>query len=146
MISHEILQLLRHQRSAWPESVADGVPDVEIEDAERAFGVQLPEDYKSFVREFGGAVLGNENVLGLRRPEYMRGLSGTFPEATLRFRKKLPAEFKEMLVISVDGSGNPVGFLPGNPTVFIFDHDFGGRIDLAPSFSSYVEQIVSGNS
>ena len=63
-------------------------------------------------------------------------------EASERFRKELPAGHESMVVICLDDGGNPVGFLPDAPTIFCVDHDFGGRHDLAASFSDYLNQLL----
>lgn len=52
-------------------------------------------------------------------------------------------EFENIVVIGIDGSGNPVGYLPGSSTIFVYDHDFGGRYDLAIDFCDYVEKALN---
>ncbi len=48
-----------------------------------------------------------------------------------------------MVVIGIDGSGNPVVFLPDNPCLFTHDHDFGGRYDLAADFDDYLQKALT---
>lgn len=143
-MNEELQELLAAQFEKWPQAVAEPVPDAEILVAEASLGVMLPDDYRDFVRCYGGAVVRSVSVLGLRRCEFCDDEQSTFPEQTARFRLELPDEYSEMVVISVDDAGNPIGFLNGKPPIFVFDFNFGGRYDLARSFSEYVRLALSG--
>lgn len=143
-MNEELQELLTAQFAQWPQAVAEPVPDAEIRQAEASLGVVLPDDYRDFIRRYGGAVVRSASVLGLRRCEFCDDEPSTFPEQTTRFRQELPNEYSQMVVISVDGAGNPIGFLNGKPTIFVFDFNFGGRHDLAPSFSEYVRLALRG--
>jgi len=134
-------ELLR-RFSEWPETRGTPAPENSIRDAERQLGVELPADYKAFLGEFGAAVIGDTAILGLSKPEFLYDEPHLFTESTLRFREELPDRFDQMVVVSVDAGGNPVGFIPSDPVVFVFDFDFGGRHDLAPSFEVFLERIL----
>ena len=128
----------------WPQAVGEPVPDSEIRQAEASIGVVLPDDYRDFIRRYGGAIVRSAAILGLRRCEFCDLEPSTFPEQTALFRQELPNDYSKMVVISVDGAGNPIGFLNGNSAIFVYDFNFGGRHDLAPSFSEFVRLALVG--
>jgi hypothetical protein len=95
------------------------------------------------VLRYGGAVVGRQEVLGVRRPPLGGGEVGTPPVVayTLRVRSEQPAEYRTMIVVAVE-NGNPVGVVAGEPAVFTLDHDFGGRHEVAASFERYVLELL----
>jgi hypothetical protein len=143
-MKQEITAGLQQEFSRWEGSVASPVPYAEIQAAEATLGVKFPEDYREFIREFGGAVIRGASILGLRQPPLMPDEPPSVVDQSLLFRSELPEPYGKMVVISVDDAGNPIGFLPPDPTILTFDHNFGGRHDLSPSFEEYVELLLSG--
>ncbi|WP_107724449.1 hypothetical protein [Desmospora activa] len=84
-----------------------------------------PPDYKEFVCRYGSGEIGNVVVLGLREAEFVP--TPSFFDQTIKYRKELPIEYSNTIVIGVDGVGNPVGFIPPDTSIFVFDQNFGGR-------------------
>jgi len=120
------------------------VPYSEIEEAERRLGVSFPDDYRDFIHRYGGAVIGGTSILGLRQPPLMPDEPPFVTDESLQSRSELPAPYNKIVVISIDGFGNPIGFVPPDPSIIIFNYDFGGRSVLAPSFEEYVALLLSG--
>jgi hypothetical protein len=116
------------------------VPEEEIAKAEETLGIILPEDYRRFIAEFGYGSAGTYYIFGL-------GTGGRdFVQDTLRIRECgiLPEDLDDFVVISSDGWGNPIGFLPGNPTIWMPDHDCGVIWKLVPSFEALIEKLLDG--
>ena len=53
-------------------------------------------------------------------------------------------EYEYMVVIGEDGMSNPIGFLPNEPVIFTYDHNFGGRYDLAYNFCDHINKALDG--
>ncbi len=133
---------LSRRFAQWPESVGEPVPLSEVDAAADALNVELPDDFREFVHCYGGGCVGSHCILGLRDFPFESDDPPYFTEQSLRFRAQLPEGYEQMVVICVDSSGNPIGFIPPDSTVFVFDHDFGGRHDLAPTFEDFLEDIL----
>lgn len=140
----ELETALREEFTRWEGAVGTPVPYAEIDQAERTLDVSFPKDYRDFVHQYGGAVIGGTSILGLRQPPLMPDEPPFVTEETLRSRSELPASHSKMVVISIDGFGNPIGFVPADPSIIIFNYDFGGPSVLAPSFEEYVALLLSG--
>lgn len=116
--------------------------DAEIAQAEQRLGVRFHEDYRQFIRAFGGA------YAGLAIHAFSNGSSigrETVVELTLSFREQLrpySLPFAELLqtgyVISLDGSGDPIA-VDANGQIWTMDHDTGESRKLADSFEQLIE-------
>ncbi len=141
----EHIDMINDLRSQIPETFGRPATDNEIINAENTLGVKLPNEYKVFLREFGSGCVGRAIILGLSEAEFVG--TPSFVDTTLEYRQvfceDIP-EYKDIVVIGVDGSGNPIGYLPDSPTIFVHDHDFGGRYDLATDFNDYVDKALNG--
>lgn len=120
-----------------PSLRAESVPVAEVNEAERSLAVTLPPDYREFIARFGGAILGSLPIYGLRRAEPMGRSEGSFVEVTRRFRKQGWPGVDGWVVISTDGSGNPIG-LDAAGAVWISDHDAGSIERLADDFEEFI--------
>ena len=145
-MSPDIHTALQSAFAEWPETVGSPVPEMEIDNAEKMLGITLPDDYREFLKFYGAGVVHGHGILGLRQPEFLGDEPPYFTEQSKEFRELLgaeEAEYANIVVIEVDDSGNPIGFLPPDPMIFVIDHNFGGRFDLADSFEHYLEKIIA---
>lgn len=97
--------------------------DTEIIDAEKKLNLKFNEQYIEFIKLFGGAFGGidihafnNGSLIG----------KATVTEMTEKFRSaytdKLPEELLSAIVISDDGSGNPI-LINTSGEIFIYFHE-----------------------
>jgi hypothetical protein len=141
-MNSRIFEALERESKRWPDSQGGAASEEEVREAENIVGARLPEDYRGLLLRCGSAMVGGHSILGVRKAPLAADEPPCFHEQTIAFRRQLPGEFRSMVVIEVDGAGNPIGFIPPDRTVFVFDHDFGGRHDLALSFEEYLEKIL----
>lgn len=142
LMDSDLRHALAKEFEHWPEAVAEGVTRDEIAEAERRLGVALPDDYVEFLELFGGGIVRGRSIFGLRKPPLMPDEPALFTEQTERFWRELPMPYSHMVVVSMDDSGNPIGFMPDDRAVFAFDFDFGGRHELATTFESYLGGLM----
>lgn len=135
----ETWQALDDLFSRTPILKADAVESDEIAEAEREVGVVLNEDYKEFVRRYGGAIVGPFRVFGLRKAVPMGKNEASFVEVTKSFRRQRWPAVEKWAVISMDHGGNPVG-LDAAGKVWISDHDAGAVQVIATSFEEYLRK------
>lgn len=127
---------------AFPILVAaEGVGDDEIDAAEKAVGISFVPDYRWFLRTYGGAMVKSLPVYGLRWSEVMA--ESTVVAETLRFRKDGWRLTDNLVIISVDGSGNPIG-IAKDGRVWISDHDVGKDSVMADSFEDFILGVFDG--
>jgi len=138
----ELVKALSEFFSCWPGAAYGPISEAELEKEESDLGIRLPEDYRDFILRYGGAVVGNSVIYGTRQSEFGACDPVSFAAQTRIFRKEVPLDFAEMVVISVDQSGNPIGFISNDNVVFVYDFDFGGRLTLAESFSDFIRQCL----
>jgi hypothetical protein len=124
-----------------PVLVAKGVDDAEIDAAEKAIGTSFVADYRWFLRQYGGAMVQSLPVFGLRSSEVM--WDSTVVDETMRFRKRGWKLTDKLVVISMDGSGNPIG-IADDGRVWISDHDVGADTVIADSFEDFLVGILDG--
>ncbi|QKG83921.1 SMI1/KNR4 family protein [Kroppenstedtia pulmonis] len=137
----EVLKMIQIECDRVPEAFGGQVSEEEVEKAEGILGVKIQDDYKEFIRRFGAGCVGQAVILGLREAEFFP--TPSFIEESLDFRKHLPSAYSKMVVIGVDGAGNPIGFIYPSEMIFVYDHDFGGRYDLANSFEDYILKALN---
>jgi SMI1-KNR4 cell-wall len=135
----ETWQVLDDRFSEAPFLRAEGVSSMEVADAEREVGVKLAEDYKEFIRRYGGAIVGPYPIFGLRKADPMGKDESTFLEVTQSFRQQHWPGVEKWAIISIDHAGNPVG-LDAQGKVWISDHDAGAIQLLAPNFEGYLRK------
>lgn len=140
---NSIHKALTKEFSNNPETVGKVVDLSKIKNSEKVLDVRLPDDYKEFIHKYGGAIINGHEIFGLSKAAWMSE-NYNYMSQSKRFRNELPNKFSQMVVFSIDGAGNPVGFLPGKSSIFVFDHNFGGRYDMAKSFEEYIEKILEG--
>jgi hypothetical protein len=98
---------------------------------ERRLGVSFSDGYKEYLGVFGGADVGRRTVYGLYLPKaiqdsttYRSENNKTFlvEDATVFYRGKNWPGVREMYVVSVDYSGNPIA-VDSSGVVWISDHN-----------------------
>ncbi len=115
----------------------------EVNSASEAIGVPFPADYRRFLLELGGAMVGPYPIYGLRPVDVMGENSWSVIAETIRYRSEGWPGCENWVVISSDHAGNPVG-LDADGKVWINDHDFGGVDRLANDFADYITRICLG--
>ncbi len=134
--------LLEEIFSQDPGLRAEPVSAEEISAAEAALGMALSDDYKQFVRRYGGAMVGPFPVFGLRKAEPMAKTDGSFLDVTKSFRGQRWPGVEKWAVIPVDHAGNPVG-LDAQGKVWISDHDSRVVQEIASGFEGYVRYCLA---
>lgn len=124
-----------------PILVAEGVDGGEIEATEKEMGASFDPDYRWFLRRYGGAMVRSLPVYGLRWSEVMA--ETTVVEVTNSYRKRGWKLTEKLVVISEDGSGNPIG-IAKDGRVWISDHDVGTDTVIADSFEDFLVGILDG--
>lgn len=119
----------------------EGAGDHEIDSAESAIGASFVPDYRWFLRKYGGAMVKSLPVYGLRWSKVMAETSVV--EVTQWYRKKGWKLTDELVVISDDGSGNPIG-IAKDGRVWISDLDVGADTVIASSFEEFIVGILDG--
>lgn len=97
---------------------------------EALFGV-IPADFRWFLAECGGGVVGSEWVDGIDE----------LAESHRKFQEEcVPGGWtmKDVFVIGWDGWGNPFGIQSGTGRILFEDHNFGGVHELAESFAAFL--------
>ncbi|GAB0170625.1 SMI1/KNR4 family protein [Lysinibacillus sp. CTST325] len=113
----------------------------EIAKAEEELQIKLDDDYKEFIKRFGGCYagiaihafsngpsMGNETIINLTNwcRESFEG-------------DEFSPEINKSLIFSDDGSGNPIA-INANGEVVIYYHDSGDKEVLSESFGDFVEE------
>ena len=136
---NETWQALDDLFSRTPILRAEGVETDEIAAAEHEVGVKLDEDYKEFIRRYGGAIVGPFRVFGLRKAVPMGRNEESFVEVTKTFRRQRWPGVEAWAIISMDHAGNPVG-LDTEGKVWIYDHDARAAKVIASDFEDYLRK------
>lgn len=139
-------EIHQHIQSKPPEGVGGPVPMNEIEAAEKELGVKLPDDYKEYLHNYGSGGVPQYQILGLRVAVFNPETELSFVEVTNEFRKRLTEPYDKMVVVCTDYDGDPVGFLPDEPNIFVLDHESGKRLEMADSFEHLLEKLINDES
>jgi hypothetical protein len=118
------------------------VTDEEIDSAEHRVGIPFDADYRSFIKRYGGAMVGSLPVFGLRTSEVM-GVGDTVDQVTLQFRSQGYEHANEWIVVSGDGYGNPIG-MDRQGRLYLSDHER-DIVMVAPSFDEFVRKLLDGS-
>lgn len=135
-MNEKLCKWLKHDRSQAPFLYGGPVPESELTELEQQIGFDLPADYRQFVSLFGGGTVVSEHIYGLRLSETL-GADDLAWVQTQRFREDGWPSIENLLVVSTDASGNPVGLNPSGQ-IIISDLDTGCVNVAAPSFESYL--------
>ncbi len=103
--------------------------EYELRGFESEFG-NIPTEFRHFLSDFGGGVVGREWVDGIRE----------LPFTHSKFRKEFGPprgwSMTGVFVIGWDGAGNPFGIDHASGKVLVEDHHFGGIHEIAESFEA----------
>ena len=135
----ETWQVLDDIFSRTPILKSEEVEFDEISAAEGEVGVVLSDDYKEFVHRYGGAIVGQFRVFGLRKAVPMGRNEGSFVEVTNSFRRQRWPGVEKWAIISTDHAGNPIG-LDAEGKIWISDHDARAVQTIAASFEAYLRK------
>lgn len=134
----EVIALMSLKLDESPVLRAESLPsENEISDAETELGIPFGTDYRQFLLQFGGAMIGPYPIFGLRPVEVMGDNYWSVVDVTKRYRKDEIPGTNEWIVFSEDHSGNPVGF-DQMGVIWTHDHDFDGIRRVCDSFEEYV--------
>lgn len=114
------------------------VTEAEIAELSTALGLLVFGQFRDFLLRAGGAAVGSYEIYGLRPTA---GSSELVQEMNQRWRVRGISELEEQwLLISDDGSGNPIGLDAGG-RVLRADHDGGMVVDeLGVDFEDFLRR------
>jgi hypothetical protein len=101
----------------------------QLDTFEHSYG-PVPSEYRVFLLEFGGGVVGSERVDGIEQ------LSNTHAKYESE-RHPGGWTMQDAFVIGWDGAGNPMA-IDRSGAVVVEHHNFGGVHQLAPSFLAFL--------
>ena len=102
---------------------------------ERAFG-DVPHQYRWFLLNCGGGVVGSEWLDGIKK------LAASQTKYQKEFERPSGWSMERVFVIGWDGFGNPIAIHKLTGRVFVEDHNLGGVHELASSFFEYAESLL----
>ncbi|SFM13342.1 SMI1/KNR4 family protein [Marinobacter zhejiangensis] len=144
-IIEKVYDLLNTPFSEELSLLGEPATDEEIVMAENELGVAFHDDYKKFIKTFGGTTIGVE-VYAFHNNEMMS--KDTVVDLTKSFRIDYEDDYRKSIiddsyVFSMDGMGNPI-MSDRQERVIIFYHDSDEYEVLTDSFSKFVEWLVDG--
>lgn len=140
-MKEELMKRIECFLEKHPELKGVSATTKEIAEAEKELKIKLDDDYKEFIKRFGGSYagiaihafsngssMGNETIINLTNwcRESFEG-------------DEFSPEINESLIFSDDGSGNPIA-INANGEVVIYYHDSGYKEVLSKSFESFIEE------
>src|SRR5690349_8875404 len=125
-MDEEIWKRLAADYAEFADAAAPPATAEEINAAERQLGLPFPPQYRELLLRYGGAYVGQYEILGVREPALSRGeeperRNQVVAENEEYRRNRWPA-IDRVLVFCTDGSGNPIGFGPDG-RVWKSDHN-----------------------
>jgi hypothetical protein len=141
-MSPEIWQAIDAFLFRWPDAKGGPVSGSEFEAKIGSSRPNIDPDYREFVLQFGGAMVGANPIFGLRSAKRMPSVGGcsTAPEITRWFQGKKWPGVDEWFVFSLEQEFNPIGFAPDN-SVWVSDQmEFKQITKIAESFEDYLRR------
>ncbi|MCK5688889.1 SMI1/KNR4 family protein [Myxococcota bacterium] len=140
-MTEDVWSKLADRATQFPMMFGSGASAEEIADAESELGCKFDFSYVRFLREYGGAMVGADPVLGLRQADVMGDDLWSVIETTQRFRTDQWAGVSGWYVVCVDGVGNPIG-VDVSGAVHVSDHHGGGVQKLTDTFEEYLSTLL----
>jgi len=126
------LEVIHQRHAQFPDSKGTPIESAdEIKAVESKLGVKFSNEYREFLRVFGGCDVGRRTVYGIRLPPRFLGATQYRTEndrfhlvdkATVYYRTEKWPGVASWYIISTDYSGNPIGIAPDG-SVWISDHN-----------------------
>ena len=117
------------------------VPENEIFDAEKRLNVKFDADYFSFLRRYGGAIVGPYPIFGLRKVMPMDHALWSIVKVTNHYRNEGRLGVDDWYIVSVDHSDNPIG-INIDGVVYKSNHDFGVTEIVNNTFEEYLTRCL----
>jgi hypothetical protein len=111
--------------------------DKEISEAEKKLKIKFNEDYKEFIKLFGGCYVG-VCIYAFKNSDELE--NKTVVDLTLFYREQKWPGTEDNYVVSFDLSGNPITIKTSGEVV-VFEHNIGSFFKLADSF----EDLINDN-
>lgn len=144
-MTKDLIIRIEKEMNPIPSINLRGIPanDSQIIEAENELKIQFHDDYKTFIKTFGGAYVGIP-IYAFENNEMMT--NQTVTDLTLSFREDYVGDKRSEIlnksyVISFDGSGNPI-LIDFSGQVIIVYHDNDEYKIFASSFSEFIEKIL----
>lgn len=134
----DTIAAIESEKAEFPDAYSEPISQSEIFDAAKKLERGFPDDLVEFLARYGGGGVGPYPIFGLRRPKQM-GEPHSIIAVNLEFRTKCPWEAAGWLIFSMDHAGNYVG-IGEDGRVYTWDHNFGGKVQLATSFEDYLRR------
>tara|TARA_R110002095_G_C4205578_1_gene235523 strand:+ start:82 stop:531 length:450 start_codon:yes stop_codon:yes gene_type:complete len=142
MSNKNIFEFLEKYFSEHRNYAAGPVPNTEIEMSEQKLQVKFSESYKKFLSLYGGALLEESSIYGLRKEEMMGDDNWSVTQLTLYYRNQKYPGTENWYIVSDDFSGNPFGVDPDGK-VWLSDHDTGEIIQVAETFEDFLYKLYT---
>lgn len=123
-MEQSVLKELDEYFSQYPGGKADRVAsDAELDDIAVRLGINLPEDYRTIIKQYGGIMVGDVPIMGVAKAEYMYDSHASIIEYNSEIRKI--AKWIDPRVYFVFSSEDTGNYYALNETgeVFFCDHD-----------------------
>jgi len=137
-----LLQRLDEAFSQYPSLCAGPAPDTAVHEIDQYAGFSVPDDYRLFVKRYGGALVGPYAIYGWGRGHAMGDNETSVVEVTERFRSRHWPGTENALVVSIDHTGNPI-VMDRLGHVSCIDHTSSEVRDLALSFENFLTQLAA---
>lgn len=141
-MNKKIIDFISETKSKYEGACSEAMNKAEISALEKEIGT-FPNDFKQFLQITGGGIINGIEIFGGNIADFS-AYGETIVDVTVRKREDVTKEYQKMIIFSLDGSGNPVGFLPNKSEIFTIDHDYGGWYHIATNFEEYINKVVEG--
>ena len=124
---------VRNAHAALPDDCRRApATERQLREFEATFG-PIPTDYRWYLAECGGGVIGSAWVDGITE----------LPASHRKFRAESGVggwSMRDVFVVGWDGRGNPFGIQQSTGKLLVEDHDFGAVHEMAESFEAFLSR------
>lgn len=142
--NHVCWELLEKEYKNFPEDCAGSVSDKAINTTQELFKTSFSESYAYFLKAYGSGLFDGYIIYGIVPMSSMGSFCTNIVDKTFFYKVTQGwPDIEDWIVISDDGSGNPIGLLP-NGEVWLSDHDSNfEKIRLAKSFEDFLYKLLT---